>query len=79
MFVDFRILTQRPQFFKLNHKDKPIKSSVATINTAVPKGTILAPTLFTIYTDACRSNCFQNIPILKYADDTSIQALIKMN
>ena len=24
----------------------------------------------------CRS-CFQNIPILKYADDTSIQALIK--
>ena len=71
-------LTQRPQFVFINHKDKPIISSVATINTGVPQGTVLAPTLFTIYTDACRS-CFQNIPILKYADDTSIQALIKMN
>ena len=40
--------------------------------------TVPAPTLFTIYTEACRS-CFQNIPILKYADDTSIQALIKKN
>ena len=69
-------LTQRPQFVFINHKDKPIISSVATINTGLPQGTVLAPTLFTIYTDACRS-CFQNIPILKYADDTSIQALIK--
>ena len=42
----------------------------------MPQGTVLAPTLFTIYTDACHS-CFQNIPILKYADNTSIQALIK--
>ena len=42
----------------------------------MPQGTVLAPTLFTIYTDGCRSS-FDNIPILKYADDTAIQALIK--
>ena len=35
-----------------------------------------SPTLFSIYTDNCRGK-FDNIPIIKYADDTSIQALIK--
>jgi len=32
--------------------------------------------LFSIYTDSCRSS-FENIFIIKYADDTSIQALIR--
>ena len=72
--LDF--LTQRPQFVFIKHKDKTLKSSMSIINTGVPQGTVLAPTLFTIYTNSCRSN-IDNIPIIKYADDTSIQALIK--
>ena len=53
-----------------------MKSSTSVINTGVPQGTALAPTLFTIYNDSCRGS-FANIPIIKYADDTSIQGLIK--
>ena len=45
-------------------------------NTRAPQGTVLAPVLFSIYTDSCRGS-FENIPIIKYADDTSIHALIK--
>ena len=72
MLVDFIFfLTQRPQFVLINHKDKTIISSVATINTGVPQGTV---SLVIIYTDACR-RCFSNIPILKHADDTSFQLL----
>lgn len=37
---------------------------------------IISPILFTIYTADCRS-CHDNIPIIKYADDTSIQGLIQ--
>ena len=40
--------------------------------------TVLAPILFSIYTNSCVKS-FENIPIIKYADDTSIQALIKSN
>ena len=72
--LDF--LTQRPQFVFINQNGKIFKSSISVINTGVPQGTVLAPTLFTIYTDSCRS-LFDNIPILKYADDTAIQALIR--
>ena len=72
--LDF--LTQRPQFVYIKQEDKSFKSSTAIVNTGVPQGTVLAPTLFTIYTNSCRSDT-DNIPIIKYADDTSIQALIK--
>ena len=72
--LDF--LTCRPQFVFINYNGKILKSSTSVINTGVPQGTVLAPTLFTIYTDSCRGS-FANIPIIKYADDTSIQGLIK--
>ena len=51
-------------------------SAVLFTNTGAPQGTVLAPMLFSIYTNSC-SKIFDNIPIIKYADDTSIQALIK--
>ena len=51
-------------------------SSTIITNTGAPQETVLAPILFSIYTNDCTSS-FLNIPIIKYADDTSIQALIK--
>ena len=41
--LDF--LTHRPQFVSINQNRK---SSISVINTGVPHGTVLAPTLFTI-------------------------------
>ena len=72
--LDF--LTQRPQFVSLKLKNGCFESSELITNTGAPQGTVLAPILFSIYTNSCVQN-FQNIPIIKYADDTSIQALIK--
>ena len=72
--LDF--LTCRPQFVFINHNGKILKSSTPVINTGVSQGIVLAPTLFTIYIDSCRGS-FANIPIIKYADGTSIHGLIK--
>ena len=72
--LDF--LTQRPQFVSLKLKNGCFESSELITNTGAPQGTVLAPILFSVYTNSCVQN-FQNIPIIKYADDTSIQALIK--
>ena len=72
--LDF--LTGRPQFVFLSVNDNVFESTITVTNTGAPQGTVLAPVLFTIYTNDCRGN-FPNIPIIKYADDTSIQALIK--
>ena len=60
----------------LSVNDNFFQSSLNVTNTGAPQGTVLAPVLFTIYTNDCRGN-FPNIPIIKYADDTAIQALIK--
>ena len=68
-------LTKRPQFVFLKINDCCFSSSVITTDTGAPQGTVLAPILFSIYTNDCVKN-FRNIPIIKYADDTSIQALI---
>jgi len=72
--LDF--LTQRPQFVSLKLKHGCFQSSELVTNTGAPQGTVLAPILFSIYTNSCVQT-FENIPIIKYADDTSIQALIK--
>ena len=71
-------LTRRPQFVFLNVNNSSFNSSFITTNTGAPQGTVLAPILFSIYTNDC-VKVFNNIPIIKYADDTSIQALIKNN
>jgi len=72
----FEFLTRRPQFVYVRSDDDFYVSSTIVTNTGAPQGTVLAPVLFSIYTDSCRGS-FDNIPIIKYADDTSIQALIK--
>ena len=74
--LDF--LTYRPQFVSFRSNDSIFTSDTITTNTGAPQGTVLAPVLFSIYTNSC-STLFDNIPIIKYADDTSIQALIQTN
>ena len=74
--LDF--LTGRPQFVFLKLKNCFYQSETIITNTGAPQGTVLAPILFSIYTNGC-VKLFENIPIIKYADDTSIQALIKNN
>ena len=74
----FDFLTKRPQFVFIKASDKNFVSSTKVTNTGAPQGTVLAPFLFSIYTDSCRSSS-ENIFIIKYADDTSIQALIRNN
>ena len=71
--LDF--LTNRPQFVCIKTGEHAYNSSTLTTNTGAPQGTVLAPILFSIYTNDCTTT-FSNIPIIKYADDTSIQALI---
>ena len=71
--LDF--LVERPQFVFIQLKNNSVSSDLLITNTGAPQGTVLAPILFSIYTNDC-STIFKNIPILKYADDTSIQALI---
>ena len=71
--LDF--LTERPQFVFIKLQSSSFTSGFVTTNTGAPQGTVLAPVLFSIYTNDCQT-VFKNIPIIKYADDTSIQALI---
>ena len=71
--LDF--LVQRPQFVFLKNDFNVVSSSIRILNTGAPQGTVLSPILFIIYTNDCRT-IFNNIPIIKYADDTIVQALI---
>ena len=72
--LDF--LTERPQFVSLRSDHTSYTSKTVVTNAGAPQGTVLAPTLFSIYTNECRS-FFKNISIFKYADDTTIQAIIR--
>ena len=72
--LDF--LIERPQFVFLKLSNSNFQSSTLITNTGAPQGTVLAPILFSIYTNDCTAN-YDNIPIIRYADDTSIQALVK--
>ena len=72
--LDF--LTNRPQFVSIKTDNKTFQSQTVITNTGAPQGTVLAPILFSIYTNDCTST-FPNIHTIKYADDTSLQALIK--
>ena len=54
------------------------KSNKLILNVGAPQGTCISPALFNIYTDDCRSQ-YDIINILKFADDTAIQCLLKEN
>ena len=79
-------LTNRQQYVKLSNvkssstsgpgqMNSIIFSDRITTNTGAPQGCVLSPILFTIYTNDCYSN-EDNVTILKFADDSSIQGMI---
>ena len=63
----YSYLSERPQYTRI----KNVKSDIVFTNTGVPQGCVLAPLLFTLYTNDCSSN-FPSSSIIKYADDTAI-------
>ena len=69
-------LTNIPQFVALKAVQISNKSHTTIRKTGALQGTVSAPVPFFIYINNCKRE-FENIPILKYADDTAIQALIK--
>ena len=65
--VDFfvnRSQTGRHQF---------VLSSSRSISTGFPKGTVLSPILFTLYTNDCTGT--DTTPVIKYSDDSVIEDL----
>ena len=69
-------LTERPQFVSLRSNQTTYNLKTVVTNAGAPQGTVIAPTLFSIYTNDCRS-LFKNIFLFKFADDTAIQAVIR--
>ena len=60
-------LTNRLQYVRLNG----VLSSVICTNNSAPQGTVLAPSLFSLYTAACRSTD-ESCPLVKFANDTEL-------
>ena len=63
----FDYFTNRLQYVRLNG----VLSSVICTNNSAPQGTVLAPSLFSLYTAACRSTD-ESCPLVKSADDTGL-------
>ena len=74
----FDFISDRPQFVRLKANNDMYFSDITVLNTGAPQGTCISPALFTIYTDDCRS-VFENVHILKFADDTAIQGMMSEN
>ena len=74
----FDFLTNRPQFVRLLANNETYFSETSILSTGAPQGTCISPALFTIYTDDCKSS-YENVNILKFADDTAIQGLLSEN
>ena len=69
----FDYLTIRLQYVRPNG----VLSSVICTNIGAPKGTDLAPFLFSLYTADCRSTT-ESCPSVKFADDTELVGNISM-
>ena len=65
-------LTNRTQFVKFDN----YVSNYKVTNTGAPQGCVISPVLFTIYTNDCSINT-HDTKLIKFADDSTIQGLIK--
>ncbi len=65
-------LTDRQQVVRLGK----LSSSTRTISTGAPQGCVLAPLLFSLYTDDCTSKD-PSVKLLKFADNTTLISLIQ--
>ncbi len=65
-------LTDRQQLVRLGK----LPSRTLTISTGAPQGCVLAPLLFSLYTNDCTSKV-PSVKLLKYADDTRVISPIK--
>ena len=65
-------LTDRTQSVRYRNKNaRAEQTSIKTINTGAPQGTVISPFLFTLYTNDCTAHS-QEASIIKFSDDTAI-------
>lgn len=65
-------LTDRQQLVKLGK----FSSSICTISTGTPQGSVLSPLLLSLYTNDCTSKD-SSVKLLKFADDTTLIGLFQ--
>ena len=66
-------LVRRKQFVKVNS----IRSHIRLTNTGSPQGSVISPTLFTIFTSDCSPlDTDSNDKLYKFADDKALVGLI---
>ena len=70
--LDF--LTDRPQRVRVG----TLESGVLTLNVGAPQGCVLSPSLYSLFTNDCRSSN-SSVHMIKFADDTTLEGLISNN